>query len=76
MLSGSAGVIQVALNVFEMTKDQDYLDLADMYSKHLAENVSILENGVAWKNKHTNSYLGGFLMERVVSLGAYGVRGL
>lgn len=60
MLSGSAGVIQVALNLFEMTKDQDYLDLADMYSKHLVENVSILESGVAWKNKHTNSYLGGF----------------
>lgn len=60
LLSGSAGVIQVALNLFEMTKDQDYLDLADMYSKHLVENVSILESGVAWKNKHTNSYLGGF----------------
>ena len=60
LLGGSAGVIQVLLNLFEVTNDQEYTDIAEMYGRHLLDNAVVVgEDQIAWKNPHSHNYLGG-----------------
>ena len=60
LLGGSAGIIQVLLNLFEVTSDQEYIEIAEMYGKHLIDNADdVGENEIAWKNSHSQNYLGG-----------------
>ncbi|MGG3805390.1 type 2 lanthipeptide synthetase LanM family protein [Metabacillus fastidiosus] len=60
LLSGSAGVIHLLINLYEASGDKDYLHIMQLYSSHLVKHGDELTDGFGWKNRHTNTYLGGF----------------
>ncbi|WP_338754925.1 type 2 lanthipeptide synthetase LanM family protein [Bacillus sp. FJAT-52991] len=60
LLSGSAGIVHLLLNLYESTGDSEYLEIMHLYSQHLIKHGDDTSRGVAWKNRHTQTYLGGF----------------
>ena len=60
LLSGSAGMIHLLLNLYEATMDREYLEIMKLYGNHLIENGDAVPNGISWRNQHTNTHLGGF----------------
>ncbi|MES1042739.1 type 2 lanthipeptide synthetase LanM family protein [Peribacillus simplex] len=60
-LGGAAGISYVLMNVYEMTKDEEYLEIAEQYGEHLLEQAQIVNGDqIAWKHETAYTYLGGF----------------
>ncbi|XQY92289.1 type 2 lanthipeptide synthetase LanM family protein [Metabacillus sp. HB246100] len=59
LLSGSAGILHLLSNLYEYTSEPEYLDIIKAYGDHLIKNANHLRSGTAWKNRHTQTYLGG-----------------
>lgn len=58
-LSGSAGILHLLSNLYEYTDEPEYIDIIKAYGNHLLKNAATLPSGMAWKNRHTETYLGG-----------------
>lgn len=60
-IGGSAGIIYLLINLYEMTNDVEYLAIAEQYGEHLIEHRDrVKEDQLAWKSKIASTYLGGF----------------
>ncbi|MDQ0216370.1 type 2 lantibiotic biosynthesis protein LanM [Oikeobacillus pervagus] len=59
LLSGSAGIVHLLLNLYEFTEDTEYLEIMHLYCQHLIQHAHDTLGGIAWKNRHTQTYLGG-----------------
>lgn len=59
-LGGAAGISHQLMNAYEMTNENEYLELAELYSDHLVANSHSVNAGqIAWKSSNTDPYLGG-----------------
>ncbi|SIR56657.1 type 2 lanthipeptide synthetase LanM family protein [Priestia flexa] len=60
ILGGSAGTIQVLLNLYEQTNDKRALQVAETCGNHLIDNSKRLSTGVGWPSVTDSKPLGGF----------------
>ena len=60
LLGGSAGIIQVLLNIYEQFNSEQALQIAQNYGDHLLKNKVVTEKGVGWLDPSSQSMLGGF----------------
>ncbi|PES67313.1 type 2 lantipeptide synthetase LanM [Bacillus cereus] len=59
LLGGSAGIIQVLLNIHEQFNNEQALQIAQKYGDHLLENKIVTERGIGWLDPSSQSMLGG-----------------
>lgn len=59
LLGGSAGIIQVLLNIHEQFNNEQALHIAQKYGDHLLENKIVTEKGIGWSDPSSQSMLGG-----------------
>lgn len=61
VLGGSAGIIHLLLNAYQISGDTEFLKIANLYGEHLLMHAHHLdEKHVAWKDPVNQKYLGGF----------------
>lgn len=60
VLGGSAGVINVLLNVYKQLDSPKALNIAHLYGQHLLKNKTQMNNGIGWIEANTHQPLGGF----------------
>lgn len=59
LLGGSAGIIQVLLNIHEQFNNEQALNIAQKYGDHLIENKIVTERGIGWSDPSSQIMLGG-----------------
>ncbi|MDY0952038.1 type 2 lanthipeptide synthetase LanM family protein [Bacillus thuringiensis] len=59
LLGGSAGIIQVLLNIHEQFNNEQALNIAQKYGNHLIENKIVTERGIGWSDPSSQIMLGG-----------------
>lgn len=59
LLGGSAGIIQVLLNVYEQFDSEQALEIAQTYGDHLIKNKVAMDHGVGWTPDSSQVPLGG-----------------
>lgn len=60
LLGGSAGIIQVLLNIYEQFNLEEALNISIQYGNHLVKNKKSLTNGCGWIAEGSTGALGGF----------------
>jgi type 2 lantibiotic biosynthesis protein LanM len=60
LLGGSAGIIQVLLNIYDQLKFPEALEYAKRYGNHLVMNQQITKKGGGWSSPSDPTILGGF----------------
>lgn len=58
-LSGSAGIISLAVTLYNETKEEVYKDIAQAYVQHLLSSSDSQNGNRIWINRHINTRLGG-----------------
>lgn len=58
-LSGSAGIISLAVTLYNESKEEVYKDIVQAYAQHLLSSSDIKNGSRVWVNRHTNTRLGG-----------------
>lgn len=58
-LSGSAGIISLAVTLYNETKEEVYKDIAQAYVQHLLSSSDSQNGNRVWINRHINTRLGG-----------------
>lgn len=58
-LSGSAGIISLAVTLYNETKEEVYKDIIQAYVQHLLASSDIENGQRVWVNRHINTRLGG-----------------
>ncbi|MCY9020607.1 type 2 lantipeptide synthetase LanM family protein [Priestia megaterium] len=60
LLGGSAGTIQILLNLYEQTQNEQALHIAILCGEHLVENKVVTPEGTGWPSVTDPKPLGGF----------------
>ncbi len=58
-LSGSAGIIGLAVALYDETKEDVYREIIEAYARHLVASSDGQKGSRGWMNRHTNTRLGG-----------------